>query len=130
MALLKKKYPSVRASTLMETLVATVLIVVIFMVTSLILNNLFSGSLKENTRNIDMRLEELSYTISRHRIKVPYDEEAGNWIISASQDRPGSVGTYRSSGGLYKEITLQARETGTDRIITRKVVVRNEAPSH
>ena len=57
MVILKK----IKASTLMETLVASVLIVVVFMISSMILNNLFSNTIKSNTRAIEAHINELQY---------------------------------------------------------------------
>lgn len=77
MVVLKK----VKASTLMETLVATVLIVAVFMIASLILNNLFSNSIKNNTNAIHNRLNELEYNIIHDNIQLPYKEDFDSWII-------------------------------------------------
>lgn len=70
-----------KGSTLMETLVATVLIVVIFMLTSLILNNVFSNTIKHNTQAIDSHLNELQYLQQQNQIQLPYNETFQNWNI-------------------------------------------------
>jgi hypothetical protein len=57
MVILKK----IKASTLMETLVATVLIIIVFIIASMILNNLFFNTIKNNTTQIDAHLNELQY---------------------------------------------------------------------
>ena len=81
MALLKK----IKAATLMETLVATVLIFVVFMLASVILNNLFSNSIKNNTRAVDTRLYTLQYLWQNDQLQLPYDEEFDNWIITVEK---------------------------------------------
>ncbi|MEL4309129.1 hypothetical protein [Joostella sp. CR20] len=81
MALLKK----LKGSTLMETLVATVLIIVIFMISSLILNTLFLGFAKENTQLLDNRIRELKYGIISGTLKTPYDETYDKWIVEISK---------------------------------------------
>lgn len=78
MAVLKK----IKASTLMETLVATVLLVVIFMLASMVLNNLFSNTIKGNTRDIEVYLTELEYLYRNDKIALPYDTDFGLWTIS------------------------------------------------
>jgi len=78
MAVLKK----VKASTLMETLVATVLIVVIFMLASMILNSLFSNTIKNNTSEIHTYLNELEYQHQANILQLPYRDEHNNWMIS------------------------------------------------
>lgn len=83
MAVLKK----IKASTLMETLVATVLIVLVFMISSMIINNLFSNSIKNNTRDIDAYLNELEYLYENEKIKIPYQDEFKDWLIVIEKDR-------------------------------------------
>lgn len=78
MVILKK----VRASTLMETLVASVLIVVVFMISSMILNNLFSNVIKNDTRAIDGYLNELQYLYRHHKLTVPYQDDFNHWHVS------------------------------------------------
>ena len=82
MAVLKK----IKGSTLMETLVATVLIVIVFMVSSMILNNVFSNSVNSDKRAIDTRLNELMYLTSHHRLQVPYREDLKPWSIDITLD--------------------------------------------
>lgn len=78
MVVLKK----IKGSTLMETLVATVLIIVIFMLASMILNNLFSGTVKNNTRQIEAHLNELHYLYYNEKLELPYSDDYKNWNIS------------------------------------------------
>ncbi|WP_146126686.1 hypothetical protein [Nonlabens agnitus] len=65
----------------METMVATVLIVVIFILASLILNNLFSNSIKRDTVLVDARLTELEYSYLHKKINLPYSETLDDWNI-------------------------------------------------
>ena len=77
MVVLKK----IKASTLMETLVATVLLVVIFMLASMVLNNLFSSTIKGNTKDIEVYLTELEYLYRNDKMVLPYDSDFGPWNI-------------------------------------------------
>lgn len=72
----------VKGSTLMETLVATVLILIIFMLASMILNNLFSTTINNNTQAIENHINELQYLQQYNQIEVPYTETYKNWNIS------------------------------------------------
>ncbi|WP_323787689.1 hypothetical protein [Psychroserpens sp.] len=78
MVILKK----IRGSTLMETLVATVLIVIIFLISSMILNNVFSNSIKSNTQLIESHLNELQYLYVNEKLNTPYYETHGVWEIT------------------------------------------------
>lgn len=81
MVVLKK----VKASTLMETLVASILIVVIFMLASMILNNLFSHSIKTNTKAIDTYLNEMEYLSINDEITMPFYDNFEAWTITAQR---------------------------------------------
>ena len=76
MALLKR----IKASTLMETMVATVLLVVFFTVSSLLLNSWLDTSVKYHMSNVSAELQELQYQQAHGKISVPYYEERGAWI--------------------------------------------------
>lgn len=81
MVVLKK----IKASTLMETLVATVLIVIIFILASMILNNLFSNSIKNNTGIIETQLSELQYFYEHGKLQLPYQETFKDWNIRINE---------------------------------------------
>ncbi|MBD0833794.1 hypothetical protein [Aestuariibaculum sediminum] len=74
----------IQASTLMETLVASVLLVVLFMITSLVLNNIFGNMVMSNTRLIDSHINELKYLYENEKITIPYREEFQSWEIEIS----------------------------------------------
>lgn len=104
MALLKK----IKASTLMETLVATVLIVIIFAVASMTMNNLLKGTIKQHTELADERLNALEYQVKNKGIKLPYFEDFESWEISISKDKTGATNL----------VTLEAENTITKTTVT------------
>ena len=69
----------------METLVATVLIVVVFMVASLVLNTLFSSSISQNDQIIRQELLELQYRYENNKLEVPYYGEMGAWQLEVTE---------------------------------------------
>ena len=108
MVILKK----IKASTLMETLVATVLIVVVFMISSMILNNIFSNSIKSNTREIDTYLNELEYLYKNEKLKLPYYDDFGDWKIS--------IVTINTNS--YKSVEFEAQNTITNKAKTKVII--------
>lgn len=82
MAVLKR----VKASTLMETLVATILIVVVFMLSSMILNSLFANTIGENDNAIRQELLLLQYKYEYGQLTLPYFGEKGAWQIEVRQE--------------------------------------------
>ena len=91
MGLLKLK---LKASTLVETLVGTVIIVVIFAIASMTLNSVFKNTMKNNTLQIDNHLYKLQYLHQNNKLIVPYQEEFGNWEIEINKkqkDTPNQI---------------------------------------
>ena len=82
MAVLKR----IKASTLMETLVATILIVVVFMLASMLLNSLFVNTVEDNRGAIRQELLLLQYKYKNNRLAVPYYDEQGQWRIEVHQE--------------------------------------------
>ncbi|MEP3208639.1 MAG: hypothetical protein ABJN95_05595 [Maribacter sp.] len=78
MALLKK----IKGSTLMETMVATVLIVVLFLMASMLLNSIFASTIKDDTQNVSARISELEYQYQHGLIALPHYETYNDWEIS------------------------------------------------
>lgn len=95
----------------METMVATVLIVIIFMMTSMVLNSLFSNSLQQNN-NITERLYQLQYQYQHKIFSVPYSEDFEGWEVSVSQEANNGVEYV-----LFKAINIQSKKTLVNHII-------------
>jgi hypothetical protein len=71
----------IKSATLVESLVATVLIVIIFVVSSLIINNLLLNGFNNNTTEVENRLYELEYECQNNKLILPYQEHFKNWKI-------------------------------------------------
>jgi len=82
MAVLIRK---IKASTLMETLVATVLIVIVFMVSSTVLNNLFAGSISQNDNQARQELLQLQYKYEHGLLELPYVDKIDTWEIAVNE---------------------------------------------
>ncbi|WP_437368400.1 hypothetical protein [Maribacter litoralis] len=108
MALLKK----IKASSLMETLVATVLIVVIFMISSMVLNNIIATNIKQNTDKVEERMNVLEYQYLHKVLELPYYEEYESWEISIVTDEKRT--------GEYAVMT--AEQTKTEMSIRKSLI--------
>lgn len=95
----------------METLVATVLIVIIFMVSSMTMNNLLKRNVKQNTELAEERLNALEYQVKNKGIKIPYYEDFESWEISISTVK----------GGTANLVTLEAENTITKTVVTNYI---------
>lgn len=112
MVVLKK----LKASTLMETLVATVLIVMVFVITSMILNNIFSSSIKNNTQAIDAYLNELQYLQMHDNIELPFREDYMHWDVSIE----------KHLNNKFQLIEIEAIHKQTNKTITKTSIEQKQ----
>ena len=102
----------IKASTLMETLVATVLIVIIFMISSMLLNNIFSNSIKGKDHHITERLQQLKYEYKNKKLKLPYYENVEEWEFSINAELKEGIDV----------VVFKAENSSADKSITKIVV--------
>ena len=114
MAVLRK----VKASTLMETLVATVLLIVIFTVASLTLNSFFGNTVTSDTRAVNSHLNELEYRYQNRRLQLPYAEIYQDWNISISADNQYNIALVK----------LEATHPETQKVIVKTIIAHVETP--
>ncbi len=106
----------VKASSLVETLVATVLIVLMFSIASLTLNNIFGNAIKNNTDELDRHLYQLHYQYSHHLIQLPYFDTYNDWEISIEKTTSNQTGFVQ-----FKAIHTKHQKT-----ITKKRYAKSE----
>ena len=101
----------VKASTLVEVLVASVLIIVVFAIASLSLNNIFKSTIKGNISSIENELNKVHYLYQHQKIPATYATDFGDWEIEIVKQSQNSTST----------ILLQATNSKTEQKITRKL---------
>ncbi|RLD85012.1 MAG: hypothetical protein DRJ07_03975 [Bacteroidetes bacterium] len=80
------KLKKLRASTIIETLVASVIIIIIFTIASLTLNNISKGLVKKDTSIIDNRFTKLIYLHRNNKIEIPHQEDFYDWEINIEKE--------------------------------------------
>ncbi len=74
-----------KASTLVETITASVIIIIVFAIASLTLNNVFSSTINNDTNQIENHLYKLEYQYVNNKLSIPYNEAIENWDISVAK---------------------------------------------
>ncbi|MDL5514849.1 hypothetical protein QSE00_23770 [Arenibacter sp. M-2] len=105
----------IRASTLMETLVATVLIIIIFMVASMLLNNMFANSINARNQDALEHLNRLKYKYEGHYLKLPYYGELGVWEITVTKRAVGGINT----------VEFRAENQQTHKLMVQNIIDEN-----
>jgi len=78
----KRDVFKLKASTIVETLIASLIIIIVFSIASLTLNNVFKSTIKKDKTLVQYRLNKLSYLLQNNKLSIPYNEEYEGWEIS------------------------------------------------
>lgn len=105
MVILKK----IRSATLVETMVASVIIVIVFLIASLSVNNIFRGTINSDDSALRNRINELTYLINNEKTKIPFYEDTPLWDITIeTQGRENVMVVLNKKNG--KEIRIKLIE--------------------
>lgn len=74
-------FKKIRSATLVETLIASAIIMIVFLIASLSLNNVFKGVVKNNDAQFQNRIKELTYFTKNNKVALPFYEETEQWDI-------------------------------------------------
>jgi len=105
-----------KASTLVEVLVASVLILIVFAIASMSLSNIFKSTLKSNTHTIDTYLNKLQYQYQYDKISAKYQEEFQDWNITITQETTNTIN--------YSIIEAIQKNPATDKTKNKKRVLK------
>ena len=85
------KNKKIKGSSLVETLVATVIIVIVFGIASITLFNLMRSSVNSNTTVISNELHKLKYLYVHNQITIEDTYKIKNWNISLESNPSDST---------------------------------------
>ncbi|WP_457617870.1 hypothetical protein [Lutibacter sp.] len=108
MVVLKK----IKAATLIETITASVLIVIVFSIALFTLNNVFLSTIKRDTSGIENHIYQLEYRYKNKLLSIPLTEEFNNWEVS---------GVYIEENGL-QWLELKAIHSKYKNVVTKRIV--------
>lgn len=80
----------IKSATLAEAIVATIIIVIVFAVASLVLNNLLVNSFSKKSYQIEPRMNELMYLASYEKLELPHTEQYGAWDVAVRAEKKSS----------------------------------------
>ena len=78
MVILKK----IKGATLIETIVASVVIMTAFVFATMIINNVFYTAVVNDTFSYKNRIKEVHYLAKHGKLEIPYFEETNEWEIT------------------------------------------------
>lgn len=80
-----RKNKRVKASSLTEVLVASVLILVVFGIAVVTFDSTLQSTININTQPVETELNELQYLYKHGKIKLPFKDAVGNWEINVEK---------------------------------------------
>ncbi len=72
----------IRAATLVETIIASGIVLIVFTIGSLSLNNVFQSVVKHNEGPFQNRVKELTYLAKNKTLELPFYEDTSTWDIT------------------------------------------------
>ncbi|MGV8947182.1 MAG: hypothetical protein ACOH1N_12185 [Lutibacter sp.] len=107
MVVLKK----IKASTLVETITASIIIVIVFAIASLTLNNVFASTINNDTDQIENHLYKLEYQYVNHKISIPYNEAYENWELNISKAEENGTNwiVFKAINTITKKVVIKRR---------------------
>lgn len=66
----------------METLVATSIIIIVFVIASLVLNNTFRSIAQRDAFSVTNRVEKLLYLYRNDKVNLPYEESTNDYELT------------------------------------------------
>lgn len=107
MVVLKK----IKASTLVETITASIIISIVFVIASLTLNNVFASTIKNDTNQIENYIHKLEYQYINDKIAIPYHENFENWELSITKVEENNINwvVFKAENGTTKKSVLKKR---------------------
>lgn len=101
-----------KASSLNEVIVATVIIMLVFGIAVATLGNLIINTGKQNTNGMENRLNELEYQYRNNLLKIPFAEEEENWDVDIRE--------LKEEGEIF--IEFEIKNKNNNKIINRRLV--------
>lgn len=96
----------IKASTLVETIVASIIIVLIFGIAMLIINNVYKSTLLTDTSLQNYELNKLMYQIKNKALSYPSTEEFEGFDISIEQKADKVLFNIIKNGNTLKTKTI------------------------
>lgn len=110
MGILKRMHKKIKGSSLTEVLTASVIIMIVFGITVTTLGTMIRSLVSKNTQFIENEINEIHYLIKQKQLKIPFQEEANDWIMIVEKENNSNV------------IIIEATNTVTMKKIYRKLI--------
>lgn len=89
--LFRYKKTKVKGSSLIETLIATIIIMIVFGIAMMSVTNILENTVKNSASKIDTELNKLTYRYHHGLIKVPDVIQSGQWSVELKKVKEGAL---------------------------------------
>jgi hypothetical protein len=93
----------IKAATLVETIVASVVIVLVFGLATRLLNNVYKSTLMNDTSHCHYELNKLVYQYKNKAIAFPFRKEFENFEILGERGNTGVIFQIEKNGKIIKK---------------------------
>ena len=105
----------VKGSSLVETLIATVVIMIVFGIAMLTTSNVLENTVKSSTNEIDSELNKLVYLYQHNKLIIPDAKDFNQWNIRMKKEKEGTLSYI-----VFRAENQQNKKIRTKRILENK----------
>ena len=106
------KLRKVKGSSLVETLIATVVIMIVFGIAMVTISNVLENTVKSSTSKIDSELNKLVYLYEHNELTVPDVKEFNQWNIRIKKEKEGTL----------RYVVFRAEDQKSKKIRTKRIL--------
>lgn len=81
-----KLFKKISASSLVEALVSTVIIMIVFGITIFSISNLLERKIKSSSFSVEQEVNKQVYFFKNNKLKLPLTTEKGNWLLEFERE--------------------------------------------
>lgn len=93
----------IKAATLVETIVASVVIVLVFGLATMLLNNVYKSTLRNDTSHCHYEFNKLVYQYKNKAFAIPFRKEFEDFEILGEQGSTGVIFQIEKNGKVIKK---------------------------
>lgn len=113
MGRLKQKiYYKLKASSLTEVIVATTILLIVFAIALIALNNMMVSSMRKDTQSLDTEIEKLIYQYQNKQFKIPLSYQEDTYVIKVQKINQNDI----------KCIEFSIQDTNKDKTRTKRII--------
>jgi len=105
----------IKASSITETIVATTIIIIVFVIVTFSLSNVLQNRVENDTSLIESKINELVYQNRFEKIKTPTSFNEGKWTVNVFREKENDVNFI-----IFEALKIKSKKRISKKIIANE----------